>query len=246
MTELIFFFVTSIIPKMLVDMVSLNKAISFLACVAQCYFYFSFGASETILVVMAFDRYVTICKPLRYATIMNGWVCIDLVLGCWIGGFLAPVVPIILLCRLSYCDSNIIDHFFCDYSPVVKLSCSDVQPLLAIENVLCSVMLLSSLFATLLSYIYIIATIFRMHSTKGRLKTFSTCASHISVASIYYLSSIFMYSLPSQGYSQDVQMGLAVLTGVVTPLLNSFIYSLRNEKVKEAFQDCLKKRQIMP
>ncbi|XP_053216336.1 olfactory receptor 6M1-like [Podarcis raffonei] len=239
------FFVMSIIPKMLVDMVSLNKVISFFGCVAQCYFYFFFGASETILLaVVAFDHYVAICKPLRYAIIMNEWVCIDLVLGCWIGGFLAPAAPIILLYPLSFCGSNIIDHFFCDYTPVVKLSCSDVQALLALENVLCSVMLLGSLFVTLLSYVYIIGTILCMLSTKGRQKTFSTCASHITVASIFYGSSIIMYALPSQGYSQDVQMGLAVLTGVVTPLLNPFIYSLRNEKVKEAFKDCLKKRKF--
>ncbi|XP_053216335.1 olfactory receptor 6M1-like [Podarcis raffonei] len=238
------FFVTSIIPKMLVDMVSLNKAISYSGCVAQCYFYFSFGGSEAILIaVMAFDRYVAICKPLRYTIIMNGWVCTDLVLGCWVCGSVTTLVPFILLLDLSFC-SNTIDHFFCDYAPMIKLSCNDVHFNLALENVVSSVVLLGSLFATLLSYIYIIATILRMQSTTGRLKTFSTCASHITVASIFYGSAIFMYSLPSQGYSQDVHMGIAVLTAAVTPLLNPFIYCLRNEKVKEVFKDFLKKRRF--
>ncbi|XP_034992829.1 olfactory receptor 6C75-like [Zootoca vivipara] len=239
------FFVTSIIPKMLVNMVSLNKAISYSGCVAQCYFYFSFGGSEAILIaVMAFDRYVAICKPLRYSIIMNGWLCTDLVLGCWVCGSVSTLVPIILLLDLSFCGSNTIDHFFCDYAPMIKLSCNDVHFNLALENIVSSVVLLGSLFATLLSYVYIIATILRMHSTTSRLKTFSTCASHITVASIFYLCSIFMYSLPSHGYSRDVQMGIAVLTAAVTPLLNPFIYTLRNEKVKEVFKDFLKKRKF--
>ncbi|XP_053216341.1 olfactory receptor 6M1-like [Podarcis raffonei] len=236
------FFVISIIPKMLVNMVSLNKAISFLGCVAQCYFYFSFATSETILIaVMAFDRYVAICRPLRYAIIMNGWVCTYLVLGCWMGGFLSILAPIILLSYLSYCGSNIIDHFFCDYAPMIKLSCNDVYALLAVETALSSVVLLGSLTVTVVSYVYIITTILCMHSTKGRQKTFSTCASHITVASIFYGSSIFMYSLPNQGRSQAVQMAFAVLTSVVTPLLNPFIYTLRNQKVKEALKDCLRR-----
>ncbi|XP_033024033.1 olfactory receptor 6M1-like [Lacerta agilis] len=240
------FFVTSIIPKMLADMVSLSKAISFLGCVAQCYCYFVFGTCETILLaVMAFDRYVAICRPLRYAVIMNGWACTYLVLGCWLAGFLSPVAPFIFFYQLSFCSSNVIDHFFCDYVSMLKLSCNDVHFNLTLASALSSVVLLGSLFVTLLSYVYIIVTILRMHSTKGRQKTFSTCASHITVASIFYGSSIFMYSLPSQGRSRDVQKAVAVLTGMVTPLLNPFIYSLRNEKVKEAFNDCLKRRKAL-
>ncbi|XP_028560645.2 olfactory receptor 6M1-like [Podarcis muralis] len=235
-------FVLSITPKMLVNLLSMNKAISFLGCVSQCYFYFFLGTTETILIaVMAFDRYAAICKPLRYTIIMNGWVCINLVLGCWIGGFLSTLGPIILLFNLSFCGSNTIDHFFCDYAPMIKLSCNDVHFQLALENVLSSVVLLSSLFVTVVSYIYVIVTILRMHSAKGRQKTFSTCAAHITVASIFFGSAIFMYSLPSQGFSRQVQKVVAVFTAIVTPLLNPFIYSLRNEKVKEAFKDCLRK-----
>ncbi|XP_066486596.1 olfactory receptor 6M1-like [Tiliqua scincoides] len=236
------FFVLSITPKMLVNMISRNKSISFLGCALQCYFYFSLGVCEAILIaLMAFDRYVAICHPLRYTIIMNGQVCMYIALGCWAGGFINNIFPLFLMTRLSFCDSNVIDHFFCDYATMLKLSCDDVHVLLALESIMAALELLTSFSATAVSYFYIIVTIFRMRSTTGHQKTFSTCSSHITVASIFYGSSVFMYCLPSHGRSQDAQKAVAVLTGVVTPLLNPFIYSLRNEKVKEAFRDCVKK-----
>ncbi|XP_066486599.1 olfactory receptor 6M1-like [Tiliqua scincoides] len=240
------FFVLSITPKLLVNLISRNKSISFLGCAIQCYFYFFLGASEIIIIaLMAFDRYVAICHPLRYSIIMNGRVCTCLISICWVSGCLSMLGPMFLLFHLPFCGSNIIDHFFCDYAPTVRLSCSDSIPfLLTLESVLSAVMLFSSMSVTALSYLYICTTVLHMHSTNGWQKTFSTCASHITVASIFYGSAIFMYSLPSQGRSQDVQKAMAVLTGVVTPLLNPFIYSLRNEKVKEAFRDCVKKQKF--
>ncbi|XP_062993199.1 olfactory receptor 6M1-like [Elgaria multicarinata webbii] len=239
------FFVLTITPKMLVNLLSLNKTISVVACFTQCYFYFFLGSCEVILIgIMAFDRYIAICHPLRYTVIMNGRVCTNLMLGCWFGAFINPFPPLILMTQLSFCDSNVIDHFFCDYAPIVKLSCNDVHALLALEGILSGFFLLSSLFVTCVSYLFIIATIVRMRSTKGRQKTFSTCASHITVASIFYGSDIFMYSLPSHGRSRDVQQAVAVLTAVVTPLLNPFIYTLRNEKFKEALKDSLKRRKL--
>ncbi|XP_063158866.1 olfactory receptor 6M1-like [Candoia aspera] len=236
-------FVLTISPKMLVGLISLNKAISFLGCIAQCYFYFSFGACESNLIaVMAFDRYVAICYPLHYAIIMSKRLCIFLVLGCWIGGILLLFIPMPFLFHLSFCGSNLIDHFFCDYAPIIKLSCSkNVHFLLVFETVLSSVVMLSSLSVNGVSYLYIISTILRMRSAKGQKKTFSTCASHITVASIFYGSAIFMYALPSKGRSRGVQKAVAVLTAVITPFLNPFIYTLRNEKVKEVFKDCLRK-----
>ncbi|KAM6449164.1 olfactory receptor 6J1-like [Liasis olivaceus] len=201
-------FVLTISPKMLVSLISLDKVISFGGCIAQCYFYFSFGTCESSLIaVMAFDRYV----------------------------------PMPFLFHLSFCGSNLIDHFFCDYALIIKLSCSkNVHFLLDFETFLSSVVMLSSLSVNGFSYLYIISTILRMDSTKGRKKAFSTCASHITVASIFYGSSIFMYSIPSKGRSRGVQKAVAVVTAVITPLLNPFIYTLRNEKVKEVFKDCLR------
>ncbi|XP_066486597.1 olfactory receptor 6M1-like [Tiliqua scincoides] len=238
-------FVFSITPKILVNLLSRNKSISFLGCAAQCYFYFFLGTTEFILIaVMSFDRYVAICHPLRYTVIMDDRVCIFFVLGCWVGGFLSTIFPIIRLFQLSFCGSNAIDHFFCDYAPMIKLSCNDVHVLMALVSILSSVVLLLSLSVTVASYLYILVTILHMHSTTGQKKAFSTCAAHIMVASIFYGSAIFMYSLPGQGRSQDVQKAVAVLTAVVTPLLNPFIYSLRNKKVKEAFRDCVKRKRF--
>ncbi|KAG6516835.1 olfactory receptor 6M1-like [Crotalus tigris] len=238
-------FVSTITPKMLMNLISRNKAISFLACAAQCYLYFFLGTTEFILIaVMSFDRYVAICHPLRYATIMNYCLCTCLVLFCWIGGFLSTIVSFCLIFQLSFCDSNIIDHFFCDYSPMITLSCNDIRVLLSLASILSSVVLLSSLSVTAISYLYIIVTIFRMKATKGQQKAYSTCASHITVASIFYGSAIFMYSLSNKERSRDVQKAVAVLTAVVTPLLNPFIYTLRNEKVKETIKNFLKRKKI--
>ncbi|XP_032090580.1 olfactory receptor 6M1-like [Thamnophis elegans] len=232
-------FVLTITPKMMTNLVSRNKSISFLGCIVQCYSYFFFGTCEIILIaVMAFDRYIAICHPLRYTIIMNGRVCVNLMLACWVGGFLNNFGPIVLLSQLSFCSSNVIDHFFCDYAPLVKLSCNDVDTLLTLESTLSALVLLSSLCVTIVSYLYIIVTVLRMQTSGSRRRTFSTCASHLTVASIFYGSAIFMYSLPSKGRSRDAQKAVAVLTAVVTPLLNPFIYSLRNEKVKDAFRDC--------
>ncbi|XP_070810180.1 olfactory receptor 6M1-like [Pituophis catenifer annectens] len=235
-------FVLTICPKMLVSLISLNKTISFGGCIAQCYFYFSLGTSECILIaVMAFDRYVAICYPLRYAIIMNKRLCVFLTLGCWTGGFLLLLIPVPFLLHLSFCASNLVDHFFCDYAPIIKLSCSkNVNFLLDFETALSLAVMLTSLSINGVSYIYIISTVLQMHSTKGQKKTFSTCASHLTVASIFYGSSIFMYSLPTKGRSRGVQKSMALLTAVITPLLNPFIYTLRNQKVKEVLKDCLK------
>ncbi|XP_039185941.1 olfactory receptor 6M1-like [Crotalus tigris] len=236
------FFVLTICPKMLVSLISSNKAISFGGCIAQCYFYFSLGTCECVLIaVMAFDRYVAICYPLHYVIIMNKHLCVFLVLGCWTGGFLLLLIPLLFLLSLSFCGSNLLDHYFCDYAPIVKLSCSkNVHFLLDFEIAFSLMVLLTSLSVNGVSYLYIISTVLRMHSTKGQKKTFSTCASHITVATIFYGSSIFMYSLPTKGRSQGVQKSIALVTAVITPLLNPFIYILRNQKVKDVLKECLK------
>ncbi|XP_070583303.1 olfactory receptor 6J1-like [Erythrolamprus reginae] len=238
------FFVLTIVPKMMMDLFSLNKSISFLGCITQCYSYFFFGTSEIILIaVMAFDRYVAVCHPLRYTIIMNGGVCVSLILVCWVGGFLNNLGPIILLSQLTFCSSNVIDHFFCDYAPLIKLSCNDVHALLMLESTLSALVLLSSMGITVVSYLYIIVTVLGMQTSGSRRKTFSTCASHLIVASIFYGSAVFMYSFPSKGRSRDVQKAVALLNSVITPLLNPFIYTLRNEKVKDALRNCLQKHQ---
>ncbi|XP_074153489.1 olfactory receptor 6M1 [Sminthopsis crassicaudata] len=232
-------FTTVIAPKLLACLLNDRKTISFAGCITQTYFYFFLGTVEFILLaVMSFDRYVAICNPLRYTIIMNSKVCFLLVLGCWIGAFLSVLCPTIVVSRLPYCNKEI-SHFFCDIAPLLQIACIDTHLIEIINFLLSSVVVLSSLVLTIVSYSYIISTILHIPSAQGRQKAFSTCVSHITVVSIAYGSSIFMYVRPNQSYSLDFDKVTAVFTTVVTPLLNPFIYSLRNEKVKEVLRESI-------
>ncbi|XP_043434743.1 olfactory receptor 6M1-like [Prionailurus bengalensis] len=230
-------FTTTIAPKLLACLLEKKKTISFAGCITQVYFYFFLGTVEFIfLAVMSFDRYVAICNPLRYTIIMNSRVCLLLVLGCWVGAFLSVLCPTIVVSRLPYCHREI-SHFFCDIAPLLQVACIDTHFIEMINFLLSSLVVLSSLVLTTTSYTYIISTIMCIPSAQGRQKAFSTCASHITVVSIAYGSSIFTYVRPNQSHSLDFDKVTAVLTTMVTPLLNPFIYSLRNEKVKEVLKE---------
>ncbi|XP_047610319.1 olfactory receptor 6M1-like [Phacochoerus africanus] len=230
-------FTTTIAPKWLACLLEEKKTISFAGCIIQTYFYFFLGTVEFILLaVMSFDRYVAICNPLRYTIIMNSKVCLLLVLGCWVGAFLSVLCPIIVVSRLPFCSKEI-SHFFCDIAPLLQVACIDTHFIEMISFLSSSLVLLTSLVLTTVSYTYIISTILRIPSAQGRQKAFSTCASHITVVSIAYGSNIFMYVRPSQSHSLEFDKVTAVLTTMGTPLLNPFIYSLRNEKVKEVWRE---------
>nr|XP_028560657.1 olfactory receptor 6M1-like [Podarcis muralis] len=232
-------FTTVIAPKMLSSLLAEKKTILFTGCITQTYFYFFLGTVEFILLaVMSFDRYVAICHPLRYTIIMNEHVCFLLVLGCWVGAFLSVLCPTVVVSRLPYCRHNI-NHFFCDIAPLLEVACVDTHFIELLNFLLSSLVVLSSLVLTVVSYSYIISTILKIPSVQGRQKAFSTCASHITVVTIAYGSSIFMYVRPNQSYSLALDKVAAILTTVVTPLLNPFIYSLRNEKVKEVLREAL-------
>ncbi|XP_019483868.1 PREDICTED: olfactory receptor 6M1 [Hipposideros armiger] len=232
---------TSVTPKLLACLLGERKTISFAGCITQTYFFFFLGTAEFILLaVMSFDRYVAICNPLRYTLIMNNRVCFLLVLGCWVGAFLSVLCPTIVVSRLPFCYKEI-SHFFCDIAPLLQVACIDTHFIEMINFLLSSLVLLTSLGLTTMSYTYIISTILRFPLAQGRQKAFSTCVSHITVSSIAYGSNIFMYVRPSQSSSLDFDKVTAVLTTIVTPLLNPFIYSLRNEKVKEVGREAVNK-----
>ncbi|XP_058546358.1 olfactory receptor 6M1-like [Neofelis nebulosa] len=234
-------YTTSVTPKLLACLLEDRKTITFAGCMIQIYFFFFLGTVEFILLaVMSFDRYVAICNPLRYTIIMNSNVCLLLVLGCWVGAFFSVLCPIIVVSRLPYCYKEI-SHFFCDIAPLLQVACIDTHFIEMINFLLSSLILLTSLVLTIVSYTYIISTILRIPSAQGRQKAFSTCASHITVVSIAYGSNIFMYVRPSQSHSLDFDKVTAVMTVMVTPLLNPFIYSLRNEKVKEVLREAINK-----
>ncbi|XP_069323620.1 olfactory receptor 6M1-like [Eulemur rufifrons] len=233
---------STVVPKMLANTFSLTKTISFVGCLTQSFFYFLLGSTEFfILAVMSFDRYVAICNPLRYASIMSRQTCIMLLLGSYVGAFLSILASSILTAALPFCGPNVINHFFCDSAPVLKLVCADISRAELADFISSAVLLLGSLLLTGVSYIYIIITILRIPSAQGRQKAFSTCASHIIVVTLYYGSSIFIYVRPKKGNVMDINKFATVLNTIVTPMLNPFIYSLRNEKVKESLRDAFNK-----
>ncbi|XP_062993187.1 olfactory receptor 6E1-like [Elgaria multicarinata webbii] len=238
-------FISSSIPKALFNLASGNNTISVTGCFTQSFFYFILGTTEFFLLAsMSFDRYVAICNPLRYTTVMNGQFCAQLVLGSWIVSFLYLLIPLVLLFRLPFCGPNVINHFFCDNIPLVKLACTNTQSLELLDFLLATFSVLGTLTVTVVSYIKIISTIMHIRSTTGRQKAFSTCASHITVVFITYGSCIFMYVKPRQNGGLDLSKTVGVLNNVVSPLLNPFIYSLRNKQVKDALKDAFRQKRI--
>uniref|UniRef100_G3TTA7 Olfactory receptor n=2 Tax=Loxodonta africana TaxID=9785 RepID=G3TTA7_LOXAF len=230
-------FTSDWIPRYLLSIVTKNKTISYDACMTQLFFAIFLGASEFfLLTAMSYDRYVAICQPLHYVTIMNNRVCTQLVVTSWLGGLLAISPGLILCLRLEFCDANIIDHFGCDYSPVLKLSCSDTRSIELLGFISAIVILLITLALVILSYAYILRTILKIPSAQQRKKAFSTCSSHMIVVSISYGSCIFMYMKPSAEERVALNKGVAVLNNSIAPLLNPFIYTLRNKQVKQALK----------
>ncbi|XP_063819313.1 olfactory receptor 6C4-like [Pseudophryne corroboree] len=237
-------YTTTTVPRMLYHLLSGNMAISFNSCLTQMYFFFVFGTTEFfILALMGFDRYLAICHPLHYTTIMNKQFCYQLVLGSWVSGCLVPTVPTIVLSRKPFCGSKIINHFFCDVGPLVKLSSPDTFFLDVFVFMISAVVVLSSLLLITISYVFIISAILRISSSSGRHKAFSTCASHFSVVTIFFGTVIFMYVRPSSVENYQMDKAVSVFYSVVTPALNPLIYSLRNNEVKRALRKVFQRRQ---
>ena len=230
------------IPKFLAIIVTGDKTISFNDCIAQLFFLILLGVTEFYLLsAMSYDHYIAICNPLHYMTIMNHRVCTLLVFSSWLVSFLIIFPALMLLLNLDYCRSNIIDHFTCDYFPLLQMSCSETN-FLEKMGFSCAVFtLMFTLALIILSYTYIIRTILRIPSISQRTKAFSTCSSHMIVISISYGSCIFMYIKPSAQDRVSLSKGVAVLNTSVAPMLNPFIYSLQNQQVKRAFMDMAKK-----
>nr|XP_055191062.1 olfactory receptor 6V1-like isoform X2 [Nyctereutes procyonoides]XP_055191063.1 olfactory receptor 6V1-like isoform X2 [Nyctereutes procyonoides]XP_055191064.1 olfactory receptor 6V1-like isoform X2 [Nyctereutes procyonoides]XP_055191066.1 olfactory receptor 6V1-like isoform X2 [Nyctereutes procyonoides]XP_055191067.1 olfactory receptor 6V1-like isoform X2 [Nyctereutes procyonoides] len=193
------------------------------------------------LSVMAFDRYVAICRPLHYPTIMNGPVCVKLVAVCWVVGFISIISPTLQKTQLWFCGPNIIDHYFCDSAPLLKLSCSDTHHIERMDFFLSFLFVLATMMLIIVSYVLIVAAVLRIPSFSGRQKAFSTCASHLTVVVLGYGSTIFIYVRPGKGHSTHLNKVVALMTAVVTPFLNPFIFTFRNEKFKEVIEDMTKR-----
>lgn len=235
-------FTTVCIPRFLVSIVTGDRTISYHSCMAQVFFFILLGATEFfLLTAMSYDRYVAIWKPLHYMTIMNSRICNQLVVSSWLAGFLIIFPPVIMGLQLDFCDSNIIDHFTCDTSPMLLISCTDTAFLELMAFFLATFTLMVTLTLVILSYAFILKTILRIPSAEQRKKAFSTCSSHIIVVSVSYGSCIFMYVKTSAKEGMVLTKGIAVLNTSVVPMLNPFIYSLRNQQVKESFKKLVKK-----
>ncbi|XP_038617115.1 olfactory receptor 6C74-like [Tachyglossus aculeatus] len=231
-------FTSTCIPRFLVTIVTGDRTISYNCCATQLFFFIFLGATEFfLLAAMSYDRYVAICRPLHYTTVMNQKVCTLLVLCSCLTGFLVIFPPLILGLQLDFCGSGAIDHFFCDVSPFLLLSCSDTGFLELMAFILALGTLLVTLVLVAVSYTAIARAILRLPSAQQKRKAFSTCSSHMVVVSITYGSCIFMYMKPSAKDRVDLTKGVAVLNTSVVPMMNPFIYTLRNQQVKQAIRD---------
>ncbi|KAG9487217.1 hypothetical protein GDO78_007211, partial [Eleutherodactylus coqui] len=231
-----------IVPKMLSTFVANSRAISFKNCMTQLYLFSSLGASECyLLTAMAYDRYLAICNPLHYSSKMTNTTSHQLASVAWIGGFISPILPVALICKLVFCGPNQVNYFYCDAQPLLKLSCSSTRFTEAAISMLATGLIFSSFLLTVLSYIFIISTILRISSAIGRKKAFSTCASHLTVVMIYYGTITAMYMQPMSKFSLDINKALSLLYTVVTPMLNPIIYSLRNKEMKESVKKLFKR-----
>ncbi|XP_049740899.1 olfactory receptor 6C2-like [Elephas maximus indicus] len=234
-------FTTACVPQYLHIISSGDRTITVKACFTQIFFIVLFGAAEFfLLAIMSYDRYVAICKPLQYVTVMNNRVCRILILCCWVSGLLIILPFLNLSLHLEFCDS-VIDHFYCDASPILKNSCSDTWFIEQVVIVCALVTFIMTLVCVVLSYMYIIRMTLQFPSAQQRKKAFSTCSSHMIVVSVTYGSYIFIYIKPSAKDEVAINKAVSLLATSVAPLLNPFIYTLRNKQVKQSFNDILRR-----
>ncbi|XP_007953264.1 olfactory receptor 2AP1 [Orycteropus afer afer] len=235
-------FINIFIPRLLISITTGNKSISFAGCFTQYFFAIFLGSTEFyLLAAMSYDRYVAICKPLHYMTIMSSRICTQLVLCSWMAGLMVIIPPITLMSQQDFCASNRLNHYFCDFEPLRELSCSDTSLIDKVVFLVATVTLVITLVLVILSYTFIIRTILKLPSAQQRRKAFSTCSSHMIVISLSYGSCFFIYIKPSAKEGDTFNKGVALLITSVAPLLNPFIYTLRNQQVKQAFKDTIKK-----
>ncbi|XP_003421454.2 olfactory receptor 5B2-like [Loxodonta africana] len=236
---------SAVTPKVMVGLFTENKIISYNDCAAQMFFFAAFATTENFLLAsMAFDRHAAVCKPLHYTTILTSTVCALLVTGSYGCGLLQTSIHVALTFHLSFCHSNVVNHFFCDLLPLLALSCSDIYTNEIVLFTLAACTVFFTLLVILTSYLFIFIAILRMHSAEGRKKAFSTCASHLTTVSIFYGTIIFTYLQPSSSHSMDTDKMASVFYTMIIPMLNPLVYSLRNKDVKNAFKKVVEEAKL--
>ncbi|XP_003470957.1 olfactory receptor 13D1 [Cavia porcellus] len=228
-------YTSSSIPPMLIMFTSERKSISFIGCALQMVISLSLGSTECVLLaVMAYDRYAAICNPLKYHIIMNKVLYVHMAVWSWVTGCLNSLVQTVMTMVLPFCGNNVIDHLTCEILALLKLVCSDISINVLIMTVASIVFLVIPLLLICVSYIFILSSILRINSSEGKKKAFSTCSAHLTVVILFYGSALFMYMKPKSKFTKASDEIIGLSYGVVTPMLNPIIYSLRNKEVKEA------------
>ncbi|XP_028369777.1 olfactory receptor 2D2-like [Phyllostomus discolor] len=229
-------YTTTTVPQMLAHMASQKKTISFARCVAQMYIFLVLGVTESwLFAIMSIDRYVAICHPLRYKVIMSPLLCGVMVIFCGLWGVISALLYTVFAMRLPYCGPNKINHFFCEVPAILKLACADTSVNDRVDFILGFSVILVPLFLILVVYVNILVAILRIRSAQGRLKAFSTCASHITVVTMFCVPAMVMYMKPGSEATPEEDKKLALFYNVISAFLNPIIYSLRNKDVKGAF-----------
>ncbi|XP_008709390.1 olfactory receptor-like protein OLF4 [Ursus maritimus] len=228
-------FTSTTVPKMLLNIQTQSKVITFVGCITQMYFFMLFtGVDMFLLTVMAYDRFVAICHPLHYMVIMNPWLCGLLVLVCWVLSVFNSLLHTCMVLRLSFCTEVEIPHFFCELNQMIQLACSDTFLNNIVMYFAAMLLAVGPFIGILYSYSKIGSSILRISTAQGKYKAFSTCASHLSVVSLFYCTSLGVYLSSAAPQSSHTSTVASVMYTVVTPMLNPFIYSLRNRDIKGA------------
>ncbi|XP_036621126.1 olfactory receptor 5A1-like [Trichosurus vulpecula] len=237
-------YTSSVAPKMLYDFFREQKTISFVGCAAQLFVFIGMGGTECcLLAAMAYDRYIAISNPLLYAAVMSPSVCVKMAMAAHTGGVFTGLVQTISVFQLYFCGPDVINHFFCDIPPLLTLSCSSTLLSQVVNFTVVCIVGGTSATIVLVSYVYIIATVMKIHSARGRAKAFNTCASHLVAVVLFYGSGLFAYLHPSARHSQNQDKVVSVFYGAMIPMLNPIIYSLRNKEIKDSLEKLKERRR---